>query len=42
MIISSDVTRGRSKSKLTLDAVVKKDVIELNLREHWVSIELKA
>ena len=34
MIIDSDITRGRGRVKLTLDAVVKNDMIVLNLREH--------
>ena len=34
MIIDSDDTRGRCRSKLTLDVVVKNDMIGLNLSEH--------
>ena len=34
MIIGNDNTRGRSRPKLTLDVVVKNDIIELNLCEH--------
>ena len=34
MIISSDNTRERGKLKLTLGAIVKKDIIELNLSEY--------
>ena len=34
MIIGTDDTRGRSRLKLTLDAVVKNDMIKLNLSEH--------
>ena len=34
MIIDSDSTRGSSESKLTLDTVVKNDIIKLNLGEH--------
>ena len=34
MIIGNDNTRWRDRPKLTLDAVVKKDMIELNLGEH--------
>ena len=34
IIIGSDNTRGRDRPKLTLDAVVKKDMIELNLGEY--------
>ena len=34
MIIGSDNTKGSGKPKLTLDAVVKNDMIELHLGEH--------
>ena len=34
MIISNNNTRGRGKLKLILVAVVKKDMIELNLNEY--------
>ena len=34
MIIGSEDTRGRDKPKLILDAVVKYDIIELNLSKH--------
>ena len=34
MIIGSDDTRGRGRPKLTLDAVVKNDMIGLNFSEH--------
>ena len=34
MIIGNDNTRMRGRSKLTLNAVVKNDMIELNLDEH--------
>ena len=34
MIISNDNTRGRSRPKLTLDVVIKEDMIGLNLSEH--------
>ena len=40
MIIGSDNTKGRGRLKLTLDAVVKNDMIDLNLGEHWPLIEL--
>ena len=33
MITGSDKTRGRGRPKLILDAVVKKDMVELNLGE---------
>ena len=36
MIIGNDSTRGRGKSKLTLDVVVKNDMIGLNPSEHLV------
>ena len=34
MIIGSNDTRGRDKPKLTLDAVIKNDIIGFNLSEH--------
>ena len=34
MIIGSDSTKGRGTPKLTLDVIVKKDMIGLNLSEH--------
>ena len=34
MIIGNDNARGRGRPNLTLDAVVKKDMIGLNLGEH--------
>ena len=34
MIISSDNTRGRGRLKLTLDVVVKNNIIGLNYSEH--------
>ena len=34
IIFGSNDTRGRGRPKLTLDAVVKKDMIGLNLSEH--------
>ena len=37
MIISNDITRGRSRAKLKLDAIVKKDMIGLNFSEHLAS-----
>ena len=34
MITGSNDTRGRDRLKLTLDAVIKNDMIGLNLSEH--------
>ena len=34
MIIGNNSTRGIGRLKLTLNEVVKKDMIELNLSEH--------
>ena len=34
MIIGSDNTRGKGRPKLTLNVIVKKDMISLNLGEH--------
>ena len=34
MIIDNNNTRGRSSPNLTLDAVIKKDILGLNLSQH--------
>ena len=34
MIIGNDNTRGKGRPKFSMDAVLKKDMIELNLSEH--------
>ena len=36
MIIGSDISRGRSIPKLILDAVVKKDMTELNFSKYLI------
>ena len=41
MAIDSDITKRRNKHKLTLDTVIKKEMIELNFSEHiWLLKEI--